>query len=538
MPIPILAILGLFIFIQFLTSPVSGDFSWSDAPRHALDGVFFRDVIHDLPSSLSKQYAINYYLQYPALTILFYPPLMSLIMAGFYALFGVSHGVAQASIAVFQFGLSVGVYLLARRWLPTWQAFAASLLLAGAPEISFWARQVMLDIPAYAWLVFSIVFFLRYLDDAKPKFLYLTAIFLLCALYTKQTVIFAFVVFVFVLLATQGIATLRQRHVWLTALLFIVSLLPLVYVTLEFGQVNIASVAGARKLDLERSTVGAWLYYLKQMPEQLSWTTFLLALGFILGTTVRRDWRLPKADSLLLLSWLVIGYLFFSAISVREPRHDLTILWPLVIFAVLFLNRMFARLGQHYATWAALLIALGTCSYSVIFKPVPYVRGYAEAAQFIIEHAPKHSVVLFSGNRDGSFVFNVRADDRRHDLSVLRADKILLRIAIERSRGYEDRGLTENTIYDLLNHYGVHYVVAQTDFWTDIPSMQALQNLLMDKSRFQSVQRISTKSNYNIPDRELVIYRNLGEVADKPMPISLEMVGIGRTISGKMGNGQ
>jgi 4-amino-4-deoxy-L-arabinose transferase-like glycosyltransferase len=85
----------------------------------------------------------------------------------------------------------------------------------------------MLDIPAYAWLTFSILCFLRYLDSTKPRFPYLTAVFLLCALYTKQTVPFAPVVFALVLLAVQGVATLRQRHVWLTALLFAVALLPL-----------------------------------------------------------------------------------------------------------------------------------------------------------------------------------------------------------------------------------------------------------------------------------------------------------------------
>lgn len=83
----------------------------------------------------------------------------------------------------------------------------------------------------------------------------------------------------------------------------------------------------------------------------------------------------------------------------------------------------------------------------------------------------------------------------------------------------------------MLNRYAVHYVVAQADFWIDIPSMLALQNLLHDSNRFELVQRIPVKANYNTEDREIVIYRNLGKVAAIPEPLSLEMVGIGRTFS-------
>ena len=53
--------------------------------------------------------------------------------------------------AVVGVGLGLGVFALARRWMPFTYALAASLLLIGAPEVGLWARQVMLDVPAYAW---------------------------------------------------------------------------------------------------------------------------------------------------------------------------------------------------------------------------------------------------------------------------------------------------------------------------------------------------------------------------------------------------
>src|SRR5215471_1745026 len=51
----------------FLTAPFDKDMWWSDAPRHAMDGAFYRDFLRYLPLSYAKQWAMNYYIHYPAL---------------------------------------------------------------------------------------------------------------------------------------------------------------------------------------------------------------------------------------------------------------------------------------------------------------------------------------------------------------------------------------------------------------------------------------------------------------------------------------
>src|SRR5712671_4560850 len=79
--------------LLFASSPHHGEFWWSDSPRHALNGAFIMDLIGSMPSD-PKTWAMQYYVQYPALTILFYPPLFYVTLAPFYALFGVSHSVA------------------------------------------------------------------------------------------------------------------------------------------------------------------------------------------------------------------------------------------------------------------------------------------------------------------------------------------------------------------------------------------------------------------------------------------------------------
>ena len=73
----------------FLASPTDGNFWWSDAPRHALNGAFVLDFVQQWPVDDARRWAVDYYLKYPALTILFYPPLFYGVEAVVFAVPGV-----------------------------------------------------------------------------------------------------------------------------------------------------------------------------------------------------------------------------------------------------------------------------------------------------------------------------------------------------------------------------------------------------------------------------------------------------------------
>ena len=60
--------------------------------------------------------------------------------------------------------------------------------------------------------------------------------------------------------------------------------------------------------------------------------------------------------------------------------------------------------------------------------------------------------------------------------------------------------------------------------------MKLLQTLL-ESDQFEEIQRFKMEANYNADEKELVIYRNLGDVAAGPINIKNELPLIGRTIS-------
>ena len=180
-------------------------------------------------------------------------------------------------------------------------------------------------------------------------------------------------------------------------------------------------------------------------------------------------------------------------------------------------------------------LAIGTFVTTLWLHPVLFVDGYREAAEAIADLAPRDSVVMFSGYRDGAFIFNLRGQEQRPDLSVLRADKLLLKISVRRELGVEQKQYSEAEIAQLLDAYAVHYVVAQPNFWVDLEQMQKLQNVLRS-DHFEEVTRIRTRSNFKAQDRELVIYKNRGDVARGPVKISIDLPIIGKTVDSSLGN--
>jgi Dolichyl-phosphate-mannose-protein mannosyltransferase len=513
------------------TAPVNGDFWWSDAPRHALNGAFVKDFIVAAPLHDPKTWAINYYLQYPALTILFYPPLFYFFEAVGYALFGVSHLVAQVTVGLFTLLLGAATYGIVRFSFPRWSALGASLLVIGGPETAFWARQVMLDVPAYAAVVTGVFFYVRYLRAERPTDLYFAVIAILAAVYIKISAVFIAPVLAVAIVAAKGRGVLRDRHTVIAAVLGALGLIPAGLLTLKFGAINVESVAG-RATDLPRTSIAAWVFYAEAIPQYLGYVATALAVCGLVLVVRRRTAPLEPWFAWLLVGWLVCGYLFFSAIGVREPRHGMMMAFPLMVFAVLAVHRLLPRWAGPAATAG---LGAATFVYSLVLYPPPKIEGYAKVANYVALHAPKNAVVLFSGYRDGNFVFDLRTHEERRDISTIRADKLLLRIAVERIRGVGQADLDQKQIADALREYGVGLIVFQPGFWTDLREMARLSAVLHTPD-FEPTANFDIKGSVPHTDNRIEIYQPTYPVEPARRALQLEMPIIGGSFKGDVGS--
>ncbi len=527
-----LLLLTLAVFLLFETSPRAGDFWWSDAPRHAMDGVFYHDMARSLPLTHLKQWAMDYYIQYPAITVLFYPPLFAWVEAVFFGLLGMSHSTAQLTVSAFFLATASGTYYLTRRWVGRVAALSTALLFIGSPAMALWGRQVMLEIPAFAFLIWGSYFFFRYLNSARARDLYLVAVFLLAAIYTKQSTIFIATVYLLTLYFVHRSAIFRRREFWWSALLFCTGVIPLAIFTWLWGQLNVQQSTGGPWVENSRITLSGWLYVGRQWPRQVGWTVLALAAVYCVGALLQKTWRLPRAATLFFVAWVLTGYLFFTLIALKLERYSIFMIFSLVFFSVLAIVR---GLPAKIAPFAALALAVATFTHTLIADHVPYVSGYRAAAQYVCSIAPPDSVVLFSGLRDGSFIFNVRTMPECKNLTVIRADKLLLTVLGNRHLfGLKELGVGENQFKDMLGRYGVRYIVLEPNFWNDLQSMQMLVRVLHE-DQFRLLKTVPIRGDHEPDELQLEIYQNLSPTSQQRSLIRFDLPAFGVTVEGKVG---
>jgi Dolichyl-phosphate-mannose-protein mannosyltransferase len=520
----VIGVLVCFVVGLYSLLPKHGDIWWPDASRHALNGAFVLDFLNQLPLRHPVDFAYAYYRQYPALTIGFYPPLFSVALAGFYALFGVCEAAALFCELAFLLLLACGAYRLSRHWLDPGPALGVSLLVIGAPELLYWGRQIMLDIPAYAFLIWSAEFYLRYLKGAAARWLYLAVLFTVAAVYTKYNAIFFIAVMAVALPCVRGWRALFDPSILRSAILGALLMLPVAAIFFVFARYNLLQASAAPVAPATAPGVAAFTYYAAVLPAVLSWPTVFLACAYVVLLPFIPALRLNRVEAGLLIGWVVIGYAFYSAIAVKEPRHILFITYPLPLAAMLLLDRLFARVA-----WRSLLmlaLPIGVFATSLITRPIPYMTGLRESAEIVARLSPPDTNVAFWGHLDGSFIYGMRAYSGRPDLGVVRLDKIMFHdVAVYFEAGLKENELTPARIADQIADLHAQYVIVQTGYLADRPVVEALQ-AAVHSEKFQEVQRIAMSSNYSFSDvSELVIYRLVADVprgrVAPPMQIKL-----------------
>ncbi len=438
----LLAVLVAGLYVHL---PRQGDIWLSDASRHALNGVFVHDLIRDMPFRHPVAYAYDYYRQWPGLTIMFYPPLFYGVLAVGYFIFGVSEGTALLVEMVFLLVLAWGAYRLSRRWLEPMPALATAVLLIGAPELFFWTQQVMLDVPAYALLIWAAEFQLRFLkSDAKWQ-LMAAVLCVVAAVYTKYNAAFFAPVLALSLLYARGWRFALDRRALEAAALGLVLLLPVVPLFLVYGQYNIEQSGAVADEVGSRWSVAGLSYYAAIMPSVLSWPTVALAGCYALALPFLARLRLPKADMVFLVAWVVIGYVFYSLIAMKGPRHILFITYPIVLAAIVLLDRVLASVKQR--GMVAVALAAVVLTFSIVTRPAPYVTGMRQASDAVGRLAPPESNVAVWARFDGTFIYAMRATSGRPDLGVVRLDKLLFRdVAVAFERGFTENAFTPDQI--------------------------------------------------------------------------------------------
>ena len=486
LPLILLLVLAVHLVMAEPTEP----FYNGDETRHVMTGIFVADAITEGGLWHPKEYAERYYAQYPALGLIVWPP-------GFYAIegvtmlaFGRTFETARWLTVAYCLLMCVYCYRLVTltHGVPT--AVVATLVLAFCREVFFHSRNVMLEVPTLTFVLMAMLHLERFLQSARRRDLVLMALgCILAGLHRYDTVLLILVVAFRILFAGRW-EVLKQRSVWLAGLV-VVSVLAPVYglAAWEIGGVQ-ASAAGTgtdptsiRGNRFEQST-----YLLATLWAQLGHLPCIAAVvGLLLS--FRKNNRAKSAPY-----WsLTLGtFLFFSPLAEQESRHAIFWLPAWCVWAAdaaLCLSRFRIPLA---------LVVIGGAMFWTLKQPVPWVRGYGDAASYLLEaHEPGPAILFFDGHLSGTMIYELRTRDANRELWVLRSDKLLYAAKSDPSHGYIEHVADRDAMVKRLIEVAPDYIVIEEPrARTDTPMARRLRDYLKsDQTAFALVAAFEVHHN-------------------------------------------
>ena len=473
---------ALWLLVAGLLGPsiAGGDFWWTDEARHAMGGVFILDVIRDVPLADPMGYAMRYFAQYPALALNWYLPGFYAFEAMAYAVFGVSGPVARGLVFAFCLvGVTVWFTWLRRGWGGA-AAFLATAAWLSPPVWNLWSRSVMLEAPVVTMLIVSLWAFQGYLD--KPTWMrsVLVGASLAVALMIKQTAGFILPALLLYAVTTPSRSALWRREAWAGFLITSIALAFVALHAIKFGSQGLTSVMG----DIPEASAGAtarwslqrWLFFPRTLWH--TWGPYLMVLSAVGAVLPRRggERSLP-----MIYAWVVCWYLAASLLLVgpNSSRYTMYVFPALGLLAArpiyLFRERTVVR------AVAVVIVALGVAAglWRTDRAPMPRVDGYQAVAAYV--HATgTRAPILYAGKHDGNFIFHLRGLDSARQHVVLRADKILVSLAVHKYFGMQSHVGSLEEIRAMIARYGVQYVVLESPDILKLKEFEMLARLVQE----------------------------------------------------------
>ncbi len=426
----VLLVVLTWLYLCGLHTDNDGLWYQGDAPRHAANGLFWKDFLQARPAG-PREYALRYYARYPVILPTAYPPAFYLLEAAAYSVFGPSPYVAKGLVLCF--ALPAGLYTTAwlRRWVSP-EAGWAGALVPLLPGVVVWSHAVMLNVPAFALCLGALYHARRWLESPPApapasRHLYAAAgLGMLAVLTYYPAGLSAFVVLAW-LGALRRADLLYRRQTLVVLALCAVPVLGGLLVVTRWAPTLVGYV---RPMSADIWTLDNWLSYARDFDEILSPHLLgLAAVGVVAGLLGRR-WR---RETMLLLVWIGVLYVLHTLIEAKEPRYLLLLSTPLVCLGAIGVVALADGLAARFRARAeagrrvvpgTLLALLLAQVWLAAQQRVPAVKGFAEVARFLARQAPDEPV-LYTGHDAAVFTFYVLAGDPDHRRRVVRGERLL-----------------------------------------------------------------------------------------------------------------
>jgi hypothetical protein len=497
-------VIAMFLLVAALHRESDGLWFQGDAPRHAINGLFWWDLVTAVPRD-PVGYALSYYARYPVIAPVTYPPLFYLFEGLAFAAFGPSPYVAKSVVMLF--ACVAGLYTMswARRWIGAPAGWAGAFL-AFVPGIVLWSNTVMLNVPSTALGLASLYHFRRWLETAQTRQLLTAACFLMSVLLTYYPG--GSVVCVLGVWALLRVRDLRfDRRLLSIPAVALLACIPLLAALL------LAPVHTSRQLPTVAFLAGGttWTYYWKVLPAVMGRPMLTFGSVGIISALSMSRWR---REATYVGSWILVLVLTLSVLPARDPRYVLLAAPAFTIAATLGIASFAQRVPPFASGPQLVLLIAGLAAglWSAGRQHVPQVSGFREVAADLRERAPFDGV-LYEGPYDGLFGFYVRASDPGFERRLVLANRLLYESGPTTTFNWVQRSMvasTDDVVNLVRRRCGCRWVALEIDGRPPWLLGQRLLRQAVERGEFELVRSFPISG---AGERRVDLYRVSADVS-------------------------
>lgn len=503
-----LFLVAIFLSYRISTAGELGQLS-EDEAHHAVTGLYFADLLTDLPISHPLDYTYRYYARYPALGLGHWPPFFHICEGLMFLVGGRSATTARITVLVFALlGLSYW-FLLVRDLLNVWASAFSVLALGLLPFTVTYEQAVMLEVPALALCLAATFYWIRFLDSHSRTAVGAFLTFAALALLTKQQSLY---LLPFCTLTVLGDPQWKRQCLMYAGLFFGVT--ACCYVLLFHSDLatiwrEVVPAHGYGLSDL--------LFGIRLLPFQLGWPMLTLSA---IGAITCCGWGQPRSHKLMLL-WILSCYFTFSFLNAKEVRYFFNWIPPLLYFASWPLAISWYK-ARSYVGAAVLLAGALACSWVGRRQHYPYLSGYSRMVRQIVQINGNREILLFDGQGDGNFIFNMRVSDPGRRFVVLTKGLYVTRIM--QQLGAVELVHDREGLQRLFADYGIRHIVVTDQTYVTFPIQRTLRELLKSP-QFTLLAKIPVSTD--APDplvHNLLLYENREATRPRAKSLKLKML--------------
>lgn len=324
------------------------------------------------------------------------PPLLFWLMAASVKLFGENEFALRLPVALLGLAAVFGTYLVT--WQVTknqWKAIFASSVLFSVGDFIFAARQIRMDVPVAAAIIFALYFFIRGWENQRWYLGFGAAI--AAGVLFKSVIGFFIFPITLIFSAVYGKWDwLKNKYFWLSIILAVGLIIPwYFYETIKFGsgffRQLLAHNIGSRFV---RSNASLWYYPKLLFQFTQPWiTVFLIAAALVLRKL--KFWF--QEDKLAIASFFSVLFIFavFETVSTKLFYY----LEPIYPFMAIFIGSISAGFSKKrvFGVVFALLFLIGIAN---VFWQIFEIKG-GQTGEYALAKEEKQ-IGLYLGNQQFS----------------------------------------------------------------------------------------------------------------------------------------